>query len=184
MKFIFALSSLTLVSLSGVAPCLAVNQNQSFEKWCLQKNSLPSETQHTIKMLLEIVRTKDCKLADSKLNSFTGLKLTNSNIRDVKPLGSFVKWKALNLSGNYISDIKPLAGLTNLTVLGLDDNEISDVNALVSLKKLTMLSLNGNPISNVSALAALTRLTNLYLLDTTISPEICPVKPVSVCEFE
>jgi internalin A len=178
---------------------------QSFEKWCLQQDSLPSETKKTIDVLLKGAGTKDCKLANSKISKFIGLNLEKSGITDIRPLEGFSNLKALNLNNNYIRDITPLSSLTNLTVLGLSftmsggditplsnltnltvlglgGNEITNVTALTSLKKLTFLDLSENELSDVSALKSLTQLTELHLRDNEID-DVCPVKPASVCVF-
>ena len=51
------------------------NNYQSFEQWCLRKSDLSIETRKTVDVLLEIAGTKDCKLANSKLNSLAELQL-------------------------------------------------------------------------------------------------------------
>ncbi|WP_333168744.1 leucine-rich repeat domain-containing protein [Microcoleus sp. AT3-A2] len=52
--------------------------------------------------------------------------------------------------------------MTNLNSLYLDKNQISDIKPLASLTNLKKLHLNGNPIA----------------------PEICPLKPESICQWE
>jgi internalin A len=98
--------------------------NQSFEQWCQQKNSLPTETRTTVEVLLKKVNTQDCKLADSKLNSLSEIYL--DDISDVKPLTGLTKLTKLSLKSSRISDIQPLASLTNLTKLYLSENQISE----------------------------------------------------------
>ncbi len=41
-----------------------LNNNQSFEQWCLQKKSLPTSTKETVEVLLKEAGTQNCKLAD------------------------------------------------------------------------------------------------------------------------
>ena len=148
-------SSLSLILLSAttvILPCglkaeaaTPIN-NKSFEQWCLQKNSLPTETRTTVETMLKAAGTQDCRLADSKLNGLSILNLNGNQISDVKPLASLTNLTDLNLSFNQISDVKPLANLTNLTELYLWDNQISDVKPLAVLKNLSSLDLSNNPI--------------------------------------
>ena len=100
------------------------NKNQSFEQWCLQKDSLPVKTKRTVEVLLKESGTQDCKLADMKLKS----------------------WATLDLGKKQISDVKPLAGLTNLTSISLSNNQISDIKPLADLIKLNWLLLYKNQI--------------------------------------
>ena len=62
--------------------------NQSFEQWCLQKKSLPTETKKTVEVLLKKAGTQNCKLADSRLKSSTILKMAFDQTSDLKPLAS------------------------------------------------------------------------------------------------
>jgi hypothetical protein len=77
-SFYFSIVSATIVILSlQVAQVdAAPTHRQSFEQWCLQKDSLPVETKKTIEALLNNAGTQDCKLADMKLNSLSKLYLS------------------------------------------------------------------------------------------------------------
>jgi internalin A len=46
----------------------ATTMPKSFEQWCLQKNTLSTETKKTVEVLLKKADTQDCKLAEAKLN--------------------------------------------------------------------------------------------------------------------
>ncbi|MFN5262520.1 MAG: leucine-rich repeat domain-containing protein, partial [Pseudanabaena sp.] len=95
-----------LLSLQVLRIEASPNNNQSFQQWCLQKDSLPIETRKTVEILLERARTQDCKLANSKLNRRDELFIVK------------------------ISDVKPLASLTNLNKLTIVDSKIKDTSSL------------------------------------------------------
>jgi len=154
--------------------------NQSFEQWCLQKDSFPVETKKTIEIMLEQAGTQDCKLADSKLNSLTRLylrsnQISSNQISDLKPITSLTNLTYLDLGDNQISDLKPVASLTNLTDLYLSDNQISDLKPISGLMNLTVLGLSRNQISDLKPVASLTNLTYLDLSGNQISD----LKPIS-----
>ncbi len=156
--------------------------SKSFTQWCNEKESLPAATRFTVDLLLKEVDTKDCNLANSKLNNLNSLDLYYRKITNIEPLASLNKLTSLDLIGNQISDIKPLAELTNLTYLALGKNKITDIKPLTGLTSLNYLSLHNNQITNVKSLASLNNLTNLRLSDNQIVEKKCPV-PEYVCTF-
>jgi internalin A len=156
--------------------------SKSFTQWCNEKESLPAAIKFTVNLLLKEVDTKDCNLADSKLNALTSLDLYYEKITNVEPIASLSNLTSLDLIGNQIDDIKPLAGLINLTYLSLSKNKISDVKPLVGLVKLIHLSLHTNKITDVKSLATLTNLNNLTLSDNQIVEKKCPVLDY-ICTF-
>ena len=82
------LSALILISFKPQhAEAVPIN-NQSFEQWCLQKKSLPTETKKTVEVLLKKAGTQNCKLADSRLKSSTILIMAFDQTSDLKPLAS------------------------------------------------------------------------------------------------
>ncbi len=63
------LSAITILRSFHVLQAEAVpTNNQSFAQWCLQKNSLPTETRKTFEVILKETGTQDCKLANSNCN--------------------------------------------------------------------------------------------------------------------
>ena len=60
------------------------NNYQSFEQWCIHKSDLSTETRKTVDVLLEKADTKDCKLANFKLNSLDELQLYEKQISDLR----------------------------------------------------------------------------------------------------
>lgn len=158
------------------------NKNQSFEQWCLQKDSLPVKTKRTVEVLLKESGTQDCKLADMKLKSWATLDLGKKQISDVKPLAGLTNLTSISLSNNQISDIKPLADLIKLNWLLLYKNQIIDINPLEGLINLTSLYLYKNQISDIKPIAGLTNLTSLWLGANQISDKSCPIKPESLCK--
>ena len=71
----FSIASAAIVILSFQVPQFEVfSANiQSFEQWCLQKDSLPAETKRTVEVMLKTSGTQECRLADVKLNSLTNV---------------------------------------------------------------------------------------------------------------
>jgi internalin A len=175
LSFNFLSIAIVFLSLSNLQADAALANNQSFEQWCVQKNSLPAETRKTVELLLKKSGTQDCKLADSKLNTLSEIylhenqlfsdeiNLPENQISDIKPIASLRNLTRLSLSFNQISDIRPLSGLTKLTTLFLIDNQISDIQPLTSLTNLTELHLSFNKISDIGSLSQLKRLTRLEL---------------------
>jgi internalin A len=156
--------------------------SKSFTQWCNEKESLPPDAKFTVDLLLKEVNTKDCNLANSKLNKLESLDLYYNKITNIEPLASLNKLTSIDLIGNQISDIKPLSGLTKLTYLALGKNQIGDVKPLSGLINLTYLSLHENKITNVKSLASLSNLTNLTLNDNQIVENKCPVEEY-ICTF-
>ncbi|MDY6936625.1 MAG: hypothetical protein SWY16_03075 [Cyanobacteriota bacterium] len=184
---------------------------ETFAQWCAARNSLPSQTQLTIDILLQKAQTSDCALADETLSDATELMLFRRQISDIRPLAGLTNLSQLWLDTNEISDISPLANLTNLkqlwlennkiadvtplsglnglTQLSLENNAISDVRPLSGLNNLTLLNLSTNNVSEIEALSALTSLTYLNLQGNPIVPreeeddEPCPIEPESVCKY-
>ena len=135
---------------------------KTFTHLCNQKDTLPKETKHTVKVLLQKAGTQNCDRAEQKLSKRRVLDLSSHKISDLSPLAKLTNLTELYLSYNQISDLSPLAQLTNLNFLFLESNRISDLSPLSPLDNLTWLFVGGNPIKNKN----------------------CPVKPESVCEFE
>ncbi len=122
-----------------VPPAKAVPNNpQSFEQWCLQKDSLPVETKKTVELLLKKLDTKDCQLADSKINSLSELTLDSFSFGDIKP---FAEMEEFDVHYNAISDIKPLASLPKLIKLNISGNQSTDIKPLAGLTNLTKLDI-------------------------------------------
>jgi internalin A len=166
MKFIhlycIALIGVTIVNIQTRATPTQQKSIKSFSQWCKSKHTLPKETKHTVKVLLQKAGTTDCDRAERKLNKQQVLDLSSHKISDLSPLAQLTNLRELYLSYNQISDLSPLAHLTNLNFLFLESNKIGDLSPLSQLTNLTWLFVGGNPIKNKN----------------------CPVKPESVCEFE
>jgi len=97
------------------------------------------------------------------LTNLYSLEINECETRDLSPLESLKKLKALEIDGSDIRDIKSLGILTNLTELGLYKCGIEDISALENLVNLKTLGLDGNEISDMTPLKKFTKLENLYL---------------------
>lgn len=172
----------------------------SFILWCQQRNSLPVDERESINLLLQLTKTKNCQTANDTLMTTTSIKLTSSNIgnlkllasllsgftnlrslnladnhiNDLKPLATFINLKSINLNENDIVDLSPLARLTQLESINVYDNQISDLKPLAKLKKLTFLGLSANKIRNIKPLSNLNNLKELRLCKNDIED----VKPI------
>jgi internalin A len=190
-----------------VAPTVVESiQTQSFVEWCQRKASVPSDTQHTIDVLLKIAKTNDCQSADSKLRSHilrngTFLNLTNKRISDLKPISGFTEVTAIFLENNQIRDLQPLTNLSNVYTASLGNNQIRDLRPLARMSRLSRLDLRNNRISDVTPLAALSsmeelildnnqitdlsslrvlrKLGQLHARNNPLSDKSCPINPVS-----
>ena len=142
--------SIQLIALNSslISSVTAQESYTSFFDWCQAQEKLDSETQHTIKAVLEEVDTDDCTRASKRLNVITRLNLTSRPISDVRPLGSLTNLVELDLSSNKIADIRALTSLTNLSKLNLNRNQIANVRPLGNLTNLSELFLHNNPSSN------------------------------------
>jgi tetratricopeptide (TPR) repeat protein len=171
MKKYILLISLFLQLLPATA--IAQNQepkNKSFSSWCIRRNELELQTSHTINMVLDLLKTNDCKIADSLLRKKKTLKLSNSGITDVSPLAGLSDLAELNLNDNEISNIEPLANLSSLEYLSLENNNISRFSNLIGIhKKLNRLNLSKNRITDISELSILSELQELDISDNKIT---------------
>lgn len=179
-------------------------QTQSFADWCQRKASVPSDTRHTINVLLEIAKTNDCKLADSRIRKhilkngsflylrgrkisdlkpisgfteITAIFLDNNQIRDLQPLTTLSNVSTAELGNNQISDLRPLARMSQLTRLDLRNNRISDVTPLAALSEMRDLILDNNQITDLSSLRVLRHLGQLHVRNNPLSDKTCPLKP-------
>jgi internalin A len=208
MKKISTLLGIILYSVSVLPVLPAVGQehnNKSFTQWCQNEPFVRPKTRRTINILLKIVGTENCQVANSKLKKLTILSLKDYEISDIQPLSSLTNLTILSLKGYEISDIKPLSSLTNLTKLYFNncqindvkplasltnlkhlvlvESQISDIKPLASLTNLNLLDLGDNQISDVKPLSSLTNLTYLNLRHNQQIKKICPIKPAEICQF-
>jgi internalin A len=126
--------AIPLLSFQVLQAATVLANNQSFEQWCLQKDSLSVETKKTIEVLLKKSGTKDCRLADAKLDSLSELYLPSGQITDVKPIASLNKLTHLHLGNNQIRDIKPLESGAAILCFGRTSLAQSNQHLFVSTK--------------------------------------------------
>lgn len=133
-------------------------------EWCLNQTNISPTAQHTIKILLQKARTKNCIEAEEKLSRLYSLSLNNNQIRNIAPISTLKNITQLSLNDNQILELSTLSQLPKLTYLSLDDNRIRNISDLSTLTNLTHLSLNDNKIKNLSPLSNLTQITHLDLI--------------------
>lgn len=155
-------------------------QTLSFVEWCQRRTAVPSDTQHTINVLLEIAKTNDCKLADGRLRTHilrngSFLNLRGRKISDLKPISGFTEITAIFLDNNQIRDLQPLTTLNNVTTATFGNNQISDLRPLARMTQLTRLDLRNNRISDVTPLAALSNMSEL-ILDNNQITDLSPLR--------
>lgn len=156
------------ITIVNAKPAIAAPKRQNkhsihnFTYWCQKKDSLPEQTQYTVKVLLQKAGTQNCDRAEKKLKKLRVLDLSSHDISDLSPLAQLTNLRELYLSYNQIRDLSPLAQLTNLNFLFLESNQIGDLSPLSQLTNLNWLFVGENPIEN----------------------KTCPVKPASICEFD
>jgi hypothetical protein len=80
--------TLTLQSVPVTAQQPQPNSFTSFTDWCINRETLSPETQHTINVLLEVAETADCEQANNTLTNLTDLDLPGTEISDLSPLRS------------------------------------------------------------------------------------------------
>lgn len=144
-------------------------ESKSFAQWCLERQTLPATTQHTVNMLLKYYKTDSCQKADERTSQETLLNLSNSQIIDLRPLARMNKLEYLILSNNKINDLRPLAGLRRLIHLNLDGNQIRDLSPLAGLKNISALDLSSNQIRDLRPLIGLSKIYNIQLRNNQIS---------------
>ena len=150
----------------------------SFSDWCVSKDSLKVEAQHTVELLLEYAETSDCDAAEEILFSLIDIDLGDSQIVDLTPLASLRNLQLLHLSDNQITDITPLSSLSNLQELILYNNRVEDISPLENLNSLITLSLGNNSISDITPLIGLSRLRLLSLKNNPVS-NLAPLSNLS-----
>lgn len=130
----------------------------------IAKDRFSSEQKkHTVQVIMDAVGEKTAEGAFEKVSNLKSLRLADSQIIDISPLGSFSQLEYLDLSGNKIQDLSPIRQMRNLTFLDLSDNRISNIEVLGYLGTLNLLDLSKNEISNISPLKNLMGLFFLYL---------------------
>lgn len=130
----------------------------------ISKDRFASEQKkHTIQMLMEAVGEKTPEAAFEKLSALKYLRLSNMNIKDISPLGSFVQLEQLDLSDNKIQDLNPIRLFRNLNYLDLSNNQIKNLEIVGYLGGLNLLDLTKNEIGDISPLKNLMSLVFLYL---------------------
>ncbi|QBD77597.1 hypothetical protein EPA93_17000 [Ktedonosporobacter rubrisoli] len=105
-----------------------------------------------------------------------------NNLRDLAPLASLARLRALDLSGyKHLNDLSPLATIPQLTILNLTGcKRIANLEPLSALSQLTTLNLTGcTPVQDLAPLASLRRLTTLNLTGCKHITDLAPLALLS-----
>ena len=121
-----ALSLICTLTLGSRKAVVQVQQFDRFAQWCENRSELTEAARHTVEMLLVLVETQDCQIADERLADLTTLYLRYKRISDIRPLSSLTHLTTLYLWDNQIVDVSPLSSLTNLNWIFLSGNPITD----------------------------------------------------------
>ncbi|MEO1298535.1 MAG: leucine-rich repeat domain-containing protein [Cyanobacteria bacterium J06636_16] len=127
LSILIARIDCTSAAAQNEIPLTTFETFETFADWCLNRDRLTSEAQHTVENLLEKVEAQECSEAEDTLASLTELNRGyDEQIVDVTPLASLTHLTWLTLSNNQISDAKPLEGLTSLIEIDLSENPWQD----------------------------------------------------------
>jgi internalin A len=113
-----------------------------------------------------------------KCKNLALLKLTKSQVENLKPLEGLANLQSVDLSDNQISDLGPIAKLTNLQYLNLANNKIEKLDALKGLDHLMALDLSGNQVQDLGPCGGLKKLTSLYLARNPVR-ELAPLESLT-----
>lgn len=105
-----------------------------------------------------------------QIDSLRELKLTNSQIKSLEPLGSLMDLRVLDVGRNNIEDVSPLASLSNLREVNFGANKVSDMSPLYSLENLEILVGSNNQLVSVPAPDnTWPRLKEVYLINNQLT---------------
>jgi internalin A len=125
LKKIRIISLLLILSYTCLLPANAKTKAHAYTRfidWCRNQKKLPPQTRKTIEVVLPLVETKDCDVAQIKLLN------TEYLIFGTTPLSK----PYLDTGGSEaISDLSPLSSLPHLTGINLYHNEITDLTPLL-----------------------------------------------------
>ena len=132
--------------------------------WCNTYNSTP-EQRHTMKLLQDsVTRQTSCESTYQAIKRTETIRLDNTSVKDLSPLGEFSHLKRLYLMNTQVRDLSSLAGMTNMVLLFFDNTRVSDLSPLRNLRQLKALGL---PFTSIHDLTPLYDLSSLTYVDMT-----------------
>lgn len=96
------------------------------------------------------------------------LDLSDTNIRNIRPLKNLILLEDLILTGTNVNDISSISSLIHLKNLDLSDTKISEINSLTKLVNITTLNLSKTYIRDCTSLRNFKNLETLNVLNLTI----------------
>lgn len=97
------------------------------------------------------------------------LDLSNSQIKDIKPLSKIKELRKLNLFNTQVEDISPLDSCKVLGELNISNTKVRDISTVANLKSLRKLYMNNLELKDINAVAPLTKLIVLEASDNQIN---------------
>jgi Leucine-rich repeat (LRR) protein len=126
------------------------------------------QKKHTVQMLMDAVNETSVERAFEKLSKLKSLCLSNKEIKDLSPIGSFTQLEVLDLSGNKIQDVNPIRQMRSLIFLDLSNNQIKNLDVIGYLSNINLLDLSRNEIEDISPIKNLLSVFFLYLRSNDI----------------
>lgn len=172
-----------------------------FQDYCEAAASLPAATQATVDALLAKVQTRDCAIAQVKLDELTSLEFFGSGppVGDLAPLATLSHLTSLVLAKQQLDDLRPLARLVNLESLSIIENDALtarpfaacpilfpdtdqwgprarlDIRPLARLKRLATLRLRSAIVRDLRPLARLEKLREVDLDCLDFGGDLAPL---------
>lgn len=119
-----------------------------FYDYCLLRKLYSKSVQNSLKIIAESLdvsmEDSSCEDIELSLEAQTLLDLTNTNIRDLRPLAKLDKIEHLYLGKNGILNVSPLGTMGSLKKVILRENKITNPSALANNQRLEYLDLSHN----------------------------------------
>lgn len=105
------------------------------------------------------------------------LRIEDIPVRDLEPLGEFVRLRELHLTGTRISEIPDLPALHSLRVLRVANSPLRQIGAIAGFRSLEALDISNTPVSDLRGVENLQELRSLNCAGTQVR-KLDPLKSV------
>ena len=117
----------------------------SFAEYCEYAEKTTEEAQTTA-MILRAARS-ECAGAEAALGR--SLKLSDQQIRSVKPIGYLKDLLWMNISQNQVEDLSPLAQLSRLQALDVSSNPVQDLSPVLGILTMQKILANHTRVASI-----------------------------------